>query len=264
MKYFLVLLAVIAHTDGKLSGLVFQEIAKFSGDNGFKFVTYVGGQLPKQVTKWNSAYGVRTRVINSLSNFIDFKIEENIDALVVVHEARSIFNHYLLAIQKVKVKRSMLIMSEANVSSLVATASLMAQNLLFYVFSYEQHGISSKRWLLTIKGSGNVVLKNLEFNHLGQVIDNYNLDGLNIVATSLTWPPSIEVKDCNKFGRGCKIKGLLVDLMNIWAKDVNFTWDIYADVNNSWGSTQVSGNAKFSPHWYLLGPAMTYQVPRSY
>ena len=29
--------------------------------------------------------------------------------------------------------------------------------------------------------------------------------------------------------------------MDIWARELNFTWDIYADVNNSWGLDPIEG-----------------------
>ena len=29
--------------------------------------------------------------------------------------------------------------------------------------------------------------------------------------------------------------------MDIWSKEANFTWDVYADVNGEWGSFPESG-----------------------
>ena len=56
-----------------------------------------------------------------------------------------------------------------------------------------------------------------------------------IVATSLSWMPFIGHSDCDENGRRCTNRGLLVDLMNTFAKQFNFTWDIYADLDNDWG-----------------------------
>ena len=45
-------------------------------------------------------------------------------------------------------------------------------------------------------------------------------------------------------GRGCQNYGLLVDVMSIWAKEYNFTWDVYRDINNNWGLQPVSGKTE--------------------
>ena len=34
---------------------------------------------------------------------------------------------------------------------------------------------------------------------------------------------------------------MLTDLMNMWSRNFNFTWDIYADVDGDWGLFPISG-----------------------
>ena len=48
-------------------------------------------------------------------------------------------------------------------------------------------------------------------------------------------------ENCNLQGRQCENSGLLIDMMEVWAKDFNFTWDIYAPPDNDWGLFPVSG-----------------------
>ena len=65
--------------------------------------------------------------------------------------------------------------------------------------------------------------------------------GLEIVATSLDWQPFIAHENCNSEGRRCYNYGMLPDLMDIWARNYNFTWDIFAGYDGDWGLFPVSG-----------------------
>ena len=65
--------------------------------------------------------------------------------------------------------------------------------------------------------------------------------GVEIVCTGLTWSPYNIHDDCNDVGRNCTNSGLLADMMSMWAKEYNFTWDVYADINGDWGLKPVSG-----------------------
>ena len=64
---------------------------------------------------------------------------------------------------------------------------------------------------------------------------------VEIVCTGLTWSPYNIHDDCNDVGRNCTNSGLLADMMSMWAKEYNFTWDVYADINGDWGLKPVSG-----------------------
>ena len=52
-------------------------------------------------------------------------------------------------------------------------------------------------------------------------------------------------------GRNCNKSGYLVEFMDIWARELNFTWDIYSDVNNSWGLNPTQGYPGFFLHSHL-------------
>ena len=48
-------------------------------------------------------------------------------------------------------------------------------------------------------------------------------------------------ENCDKTGQNCKNSGIAADLMDSWARSYNFTWDIYADLDNDWGLFPVEG-----------------------
>ena len=58
----------------------------------------------------------------------------------------------------------------------------------------------------------------------------------------MPWSPYIYVSHCNHIGLNCKFEGYLIDLVNIWGKELNFTLTIHQDTEGDWGTTPKSGN----------------------
>ena len=52
-----------------------------------------------------------------------------------------------------------------------------------------------------------IVINQLEFDHLGKIIEKVNLNGIHILATSLTWAPFVTLWNCNEFGLNCSSEG---------------------------------------------------------
>lgn len=94
---------------------------------------------------------------------------------------------------------------------------------------------------MTLYNSSQFIMNKIIFNDMGVAIEDYNMNGYNIVGTSLTWKPFMANDNCDKTGRNCQNYGLVADLIDIWGKTYNFTWDIYADVNNDWGMWPLEG-----------------------
>ena len=117
--------------------------------------------------------------------------------------------------------------------------------------------------IMTFNHDSQFIMNKIQFDHLGNAIENYDLHGYNIVGTGLTWKPSIAAENCDKFGRNCEIYGMIADLMNNMAKNYNFTWDIYADIDNDWGMFPIEGPFNSSGKWKgVLGDVVTgkYQL----
>ena len=95
--------------------------------------------------------------------------------------------------------------------------------------------------MLSIKGVDKIVMNPLVIDKKGKYKSKFNLQGLEIVSPNLSWDPFINLFNCNENGFGCQENGLLVDLMNLWAQELNFTWISYQDVNNEWGLFPKSG-----------------------
>ncbi len=92
-----------------------------------------------------------------------------------------------------------------------------------------------------MNGDPTVIENTLKFDSRGVIIENYDFNGYQLVFTSLTWAPYLTVSDCDNEGRNCNFYGFFGDMMDIYSTDFNFTWDIYADINNDWGLSPKSG-----------------------
>jgi hypothetical protein len=104
----------------------------------------------------------------------------------------------------------------------------------------DANNISKWRQIITFDNV-QVISNDLKFDDLGRIVEDYDLRGVEIFATSLSWMPFNLHENCNEKGRGCDNSGLLVDVMSLWANEYNFTWNIYKDLDGDWGLKPVSG-----------------------
>ena len=128
-------------------------------------------------------------------------------------------------------------------------AKAFAKNSYFYLLitSFTSHF----KWytIITLYNSSQFIMNQIVFNDLGQAVEDFNLNGYNIVGTAKSWKPFMAVEDCNISGRNCKYYGIVPDMMDTWAKAYNFTWDLYRDVDNDWGMFPVDGPFNRSGTW---------------
>ena len=85
------------------------------------------------------------------------------------------------------------------------------------------------------------IMNEMSIDYLGKAIENYDMQGFEIVGTGLSWKPSLAVENCDKTGRNCNAYGITADLMNAVAQQYNFTWDIHKNMDNDWGFFPVEG-----------------------
>ena len=94
---------------------------------------------------------------------------------------------------------------------------------------------------MTFNDDKHIIMNEISFDHLGKAIENYDMHGFEIVATGMPWKPSLAIENCDNTGSNCDFYGSTVDLMNVVARQYNFTWNIYKDIDNDWGMHPVEG-----------------------
>ena len=97
---------------------------------------------------------------------------------------------------------------------------------------------------MTFNDDKHIIMNEISFDHLGKAIENYDMHGFEVMATGMSWKPSIAIENCDTTGRNCDIYGSIVDLTNNVAKQYNFTWDVYKDLDNDWGMFPVEGRCR--------------------
>ena len=118
-------------------------------------------------------------------------------------------------------------------------------NSYFYMLKISlQPHLPTFQWytIMTFNHDSQFIMNKITFNEMGNVIANYDMNGYRIVAAALTWKPALAVEDCDQNGRNCKSYGIIADLLNSMAREYNFTWDIYKDLDNDWGLFPVEGS----------------------
>ena len=114
-------------------------------------------------------------------------------------------------------------------------------NSLFYLLTIDFPSTFTWYTVMTFHDSSHMIMNRILFDKNGLAIEDYNLHGYEIVAATLDWMPFSSHKNCNSMGRKCQNSGLLVDQMNVWAQDFNFTWDVMTGFDNDWGLRPKSG-----------------------
>ena len=233
LDFFLLIQLVNGHS-------ITQEVANFCQKQSCNFITFTDLQNGTKVSMHN--HGIRSRVL-SIENILDWM--ENYDTWVVHDYSGDNVEQILNLAQKRKIQRSILIIPESKLSLAKEHADDLQQNAFIYLLTYDSNENYNWKQIITMNNSNKSIINDIQFDEMGCMIENYNLQGYEIVVTSLSWAPYHSHKNCNELGRQCENYGLLADLMNIWALDYNFTWDVYHDLNNDWGLNPKEGKSYF-------------------
>ena len=89
-----------------------------------------------------------------------------------------------------------------------------------------------------------------------RIVEQYNMQGLKIRSTTLTWAPFLTINDCNGIGLECKTNyGYLKDYMDALALKFNFTYTSHRNVDNDWGVVPKKGPFSINGTWGGVMPS---------
>ena len=221
--------------------LVLEEVVNFCQNNGHKYITLWGNKnshkSEKDFLKMSSLKNLNSRTIFSEDLYPSIT---NMDTLIMEDKNRNL-QFILEVIHQHKIQKSILILSKNNIQSFRLEAEKFGKDSYFYLLEIDKFLGLNWHFVMTFNGLFKIVMNKIKFNNNRQIIENYNLNGFEISTTTLTWSPYTMHENCNSDGWKCKNSGLLVDMMEVWAKSFNFTWDIYVPPDNDWGLYPVSG-----------------------
>ena len=156
---------------------------------------------------------------------------------------------YLDLITQRKIKTSLLLVSGPSESD----GSYIFQDILSHLeaTSFFYMVSTNMVWYQVISLKSGSVFNHLKFDgSTYRIIETFDLQSLEITATSLTWAPYLTIDGCNKFGLKCvENKGYLIDFMDKLSIEFNFTYVSQKNVDNDWGTEQKSGPYNINGTW---------------
>ena len=220
-----------------------EELTEFCHNNGMKFLSFwIEDESPKVekfILKRSFGNDLRSRIVDDLSPFTFLSLH-NIDTLIFISNK---YQFILEAIHEHKIQKSILVMGKNELITFQNVAKQFAKNCYFYVLQYD----SNKTLLvwysvMILNDLSDIIMNKIDFDQNGKIYEDYNLHRHELVGTTLPWMPFIGLASCNEKGRSCKSYGILVDMIEMWSKDFNFTWDVFAGYpSGDWGMAPVSG-----------------------
>ena len=160
--------------------------------------------------------------------------EHNVDILVLLfNRGNDKINHFINTIEETKVRRSLLLIIgpwKDNEEDDFKSNLEMTKNMWFYVAYIISESYVMWKEVITLQTG--YTINQLKFlNGSLKVKEEYNLNGLKIRATSLTWAPFLTIDNCNEEGLECEQNyGYLKDYMDALATELNFTYETYKDL----------------------------------
>lgn len=153
---------------------------------------------------------------------------------------------YLSAITQRQIKMSLLVISEPwdnEKISFMRRHLLEQQATAFFYIAIPTGSHTDMTWHQIISLKSGSALNHLEFDdNSSKIIEAFDMHGLEITSSSLTWAPYLTIDDCNEDGLDCaKNYGYLIDLMDELAIKFNFSYLSQKNTNNSWWHVGTHG-----------------------
>ena len=146
---------------------------------------------------------------------------------------------WLSAINKRRRKMSLLFISEPwgidEINIMKKHLMEMQSASLFYIVVPTPNHTDIKWYQMISLRSGSALNQLYFHDNSSKILETYDMNGLEIKSSALTWAPYLTIEDCNEYGLECtKNYGYLIDLMDKLATRFNFTFISQKNLNGSW------------------------------
>ena len=109
------------------------------------------------------------------------------------------------------------------IGKLIESFASVKRNLFFYAVTVFE---SELKWHQVIGLRNGISINKIHFLEDMVIDDSYfDLKGLKIRSLDLDWIPYVWVSDCQQDNRGCSVRGFSVDIVDLVARQLNFTYD---------------------------------------
>ena len=163
-----------------------------------------------------------------------------------------------------KVKMSLLILNEneQDITKLVEPFASAKKNFFFYTVTLFKNEL---QWHQVIALRTGFSVNKIQFL-TDMIIDDshFDLRGLKIRSLDLDWEPYVRIVDCDN-NKGCKVNGFNIDMVDLIAGQLNFTYESTKEPNGEWGYEMLDGTAaSINANWSgVMGGVITGQYDMS-
>ena len=206
------------------------DVLQFCQNNGFKYLTFITTNRKIKESQRTLLLGLyrdsqsmqtfRSRLIktdeyNEKQHMLNPYHQHEKDKLVLISSSNSEeWMHYIRMISKTKIRSSLLVITDPLIQSvkeeMISFLSQSSENTYFYLLYVNHYTDVNLTWerIITIRHAPKVVINEVEFNEYGMEKADYNMQGIHIKCSTLSWAPYLTLYDCNENdGKDCKSKG---------------------------------------------------------
>ena len=242
---------------------LFEELELFLVDNGHRYVDLIynnsstnwAGFRPKAISVAKLKSGENYRATHKTFGIFTFEDEkDDLETILGVITQRKVKTSLLLCMTPIRNGESAL---KKQLEKIRAIG-------LFYVAIINTPFKTSWYQVITLETGS--VMEELTFaDNSYLILESYNLQGLQIRSTTLTWAPFLTINDCNKMGLECRTNyGYLKDYMDLLALKFNFTYISHRNTENDWGVIPKEGPYNISGTWGgVMGDVINKQYDMS-
>ena len=256
MNIFLIISCGVFATGLVHSDQLYTDLAKFCSHNGMDFVSLTTtDQQPLLEKKAQKAYktfqkyGLRVQSLSYDKLYAELNF--HLDSLILFTDAQvlseqNIFQMHLEHIRKHKIRKTILLFVDhfdSNQESELNDAlnNLVIGNAWFTVLYQNQSNVTKYQNIFSLSNNTKTLVQDIKLTKTNQIVENYNLEGLELYSNTLSWAPYFMISNCDDAGQNCKMTGFLNDFMNAMGNIVNFTWTSHAPTDGSWGTVNEDG-----------------------
>ena len=147
---------------------------------------------------------------------------------------------YLKNIAGRKVRMSLLLFTnleeDDNYYKVLGNLEKMREPSYFYLVNVAPRS-GNMVWYRALATSSGTIIDRLSFaDNTLRVNESFNMKGLVVTSTALSWPPFYTIDNCNPDGLECATSyGYLKDYMDVLSRRFNFTYSSHKNMDDNWG-----------------------------
>ena len=113
--------------------------------------------------------------------------------------------------------------TKQDINKVIESFASEKKNLFFYVLTVLENEL---QWHQVITLRNGFIVNKIQFLEDTIIDDSYfDLKGLRIRSIDLNWDPYVRISDCENDNEGCTVRGFNVDMVDLIAGQLNFTYE---------------------------------------